>query len=464
MNNTRKILAILLALVLVLALSVSAFADEPTKNDSITVNGAKAGETYSLYKLFDLVVDSETAPSAYTYTVNADWADFFAAGGAGAQYITKNAAGAVTAITDAEALAKAAAAWANKPAAEQTVRASGDTVQFTGLEDGYWLITSTLGTFAMAETTPANSAVSVNEKNPEDTIEKEVKEDSTNHWGDSNDAQIGDTIEFRSTVKIVKGTRNVVVHDTMTSGLTFSSGSIAIQGLTEGTEYTVNESPADGHTFDISFSQSWIDSHDFGTAGYIEYVITYTATLNENAITSAPGVAPQTNTTNVSYGDGTGSTSDSTTTTTHKFNVFKHAAGSTDNLAGATFELKKAGAVVNLVKIDDNNYRVAKAGETGTVASFTTVAVGDIVIWGVDSDDDYSLHETAAPAGYNPLTAEQPVTVGADNNTRVDVENQTGSVLPGTGGIGTTIFYIVGGILVVGAAVVLISKKRMNAE
>ena len=130
MNNTRKILAILLAIVLVLALSVSAFA-EGEKNDSITVNGAKAGETYSLYKLFDLVVDSETAPSAYTYTVNADWADFFAAGGAGAQYITKNAAGAVTAITDAEALAKAAAAWANKPAAKQTVPASGDTQAFS---------------------------------------------------------------------------------------------------------------------------------------------------------------------------------------------------------------------------------------------------------------------------------------------------------------------------------------------
>ena len=152
----------------------------------------------------------------------------------------------------------------------------------------------------------------------------------------------------------------------------------------------------------------------------------------------------------------------STTTTTHSFSVFKHAKDSTDNLADAVFSLKKNGAVVSLIKLNDTNYRVAMPGETGAVTTFATVEGGDIVIWGVDSDSDYTLLETEAPAGYNKLTAEVEVTVSADNATRADVENQTGAELPSTGGIGTTLFYVVGGLMVAGALVVLVSKKRME--
>lgn len=451
------------------------------KNDSITVNNTKVGETYNLYKLFDLVVNDENAPSAYSYRVNADWADFFKAAGAdptadpagpGYAFITVSDTGYVTAISDAAALAKAAASWSSKPAAKQSIEAIATTVKFNSLENGYWLITSTLGSIAMTETTPDDSAVTVNEKNPEDTIKKEVKEDSTGKFGEENDAQIGDTIEFKSTVKIVKGTRNVVVHDKMTEGLTYTAGSVAITGLTEGTEYTVNESPTDDDTFDISFTQSWIDSLDFGTDGYKEYEITYTATLNEKAVKTESGttsLVDQENTTKVSFGDKTNSESDKTTTTTHKFSVYKHAKGSTENLAGAVFSLKKGSStdsvVVALIKIDDNNYRVAKTGETETTTdTFTTVANGDIVIWGVDSDSDYTLEEITAPNGYNKLKDPVSVTVNADNSTRTDVENNTGTELPSTGGIGTTIFYIVGGILVLGAGVVLIARRRMNAD
>ena len=259
----------------------------------------------------------------------------------------------------------------------------------------------------------------------------------------------------------------MVVHDKMTAGLTFTPGSIAIEGLTEGTEYTVNEAPADGDTFDITFDQDWIDDLDFGEAGFKEYVITYTATLNENAVVkdeNGVAIADANNRTHVSFGDGTNSEEDTTTTTTHKFSVFKHAKGSTDNLAGAVFSLKKAGVVVKLIKLDDNNYRVAMPDEEDAVETFTTVADGDIVIWGVDADDDYTLEEITPPSGYNKLTAEVAVTVDADNGTRIDVENNTGSELPSTGGIGTTIFYIVGAILLIGAVVVLVTRRRADSE
>ena len=461
----KKIVTLLLVMVMIFSLATTAFA---ATNDSITINNAKAGETYKIYKMLDLSVNSEETPTAYTYTVNEDWAAFFAEGGAGKQYVTINDAGAVTAISDAAALAQAAAEWTGKPAAakEVIVAEGATTAVFDGLENGYWLVTSTLGTIAMAETTPDASDVTINEKNPENTIGKVVKEDSTGAYGETNDAQVGDTVEFKSTVKIVQGTRNVVVHDKMDSGLTYSAGSVAIEGLTKGTEYTVDEAPTDGDTFDITFDRDWIDKLDFGTDGYKEYVITYSATLNEKAVVKGEdGVAivDQNNKTYVSFGDATNSTEATTTTTTHKFSVFKHATGSADNLADAVFFLKKNKEVVKLIKIDDNNYRVAKTDEEGAVDTFTTVASGDIVIWGVDADDDYTLEEITAPAGYNKLPAEVEVTVNGDNSTRVDVENKAGTELPSTGGVGTTMFYVIGGLMMLMAVVLLVTKKRMAA-
>lgn len=475
MNNTRKILAILLAAVLVLALSVSALAA-----NTITVNSAVNGETYKAFKMLELSVNDANTPTAFRYTVNADWADFFAADNIAvwSTVFEKDAQGYITAKTGiadetawspTSALSKfaedaAAFAKANNLTPVDTVTAANQTAVLTTQDPGYYLVTSTLGTRAMIDTTPGN--VTINEKNAGDSIDKKVKEDSTGEYGASNDAQIGDTVEFKSVVTVVPRSINVKIHDTMERGLTLNPSSIKVYTDAElQHEYpaaTVRPGNAadPGDTFTIDIPDSFAAS----AAAEQHLYVVYTAVLNENAINPTPGIDPQANTTNVSFGDGTSSTSVTTTTTTHRFDVFKHAKNSGDNLAGATFELKKNGAVLNLIKIDNHNYRVANAGETGTVTTFTTVADDRIVIWGVDADEDYALHETAAPAGYNALAGDVSVKVNADNSTVADVENQTGQELPSTGGIGTTIFYIVGGILVVGAAVVLISKKRMNAE
>ena len=452
----KKTIAILLALIMVMSFATTAFA---ATNDSITINNAKVGETYKIYKMLDLKVDDEENPVKYTYTVVSAWSDFFTTG-AGAAYVTIDAQGYVTGISDPAALAKAAAQYAKDNSvatAQADIVAATTSVKFDGLENGYYLVTSSLGTIAMAETTPDSADVTINEKNPEDTIKKEVKEDSTDTFGETNDAQVGDTVYFKSTVTLVPGTRNVVVHDKMTEGLTFNADSIAIEGLTKDTHYTVNTTCGDGCTFEIVFKDDYLNN--LGATAVLN--LTYTAVLNEKAVTG-PALNTQENETEITYGDAQ-SVTDETTTTTHKFSIFKHATGSTENLAGAVFSLKKNGVVQNLIKIDDHNYRIALTGEAGTVSQFTTVASGDIVIWGVDADTDYSLEEITPPSGYNKLAAEVPVTVEAANNTRIDIENKAGSELPSTGGVGTTLFYVFGSMMVVGAAVVLVTKKRMGA-
>ena len=490
MKQFKTLVALVLALVMVLSVASVALA----VNDSITINNAKPGETYNLYKLFDLIVDDRTTPTSYSYKVNSDWTAFFTGSGAGAQYVTINNDGYVTEIkdaqgnvaTDAKDLATAAAAWTGKPTTPTstiTVAAGDNTAPFTGLADGYYLVTSTVGSFAMTETTPDASAVTINEKNFDDTIEKTVKEDSTGNYGKENDAQVGDTVEFKSVATIQARSINVKIHDTMTDGLTFNSGSIAIftdSALTTALNtqyYTIQATPDTGDTFTIAIDDSFAAS---ATAAQTLYV-TYTAELNQAAVVKdANGVAivDAQNKTKVTWGNGSSSQEDHTDTTTHKFSVWKHTSASNDNLPGAVFQVLKGTTVLNLVKLDDNNYRVVDDTETGTASShanngelntiaanaivsdFVTVASGDIVIWGVDADNDYHLHEVQAPKGYNLLTTDTDVTVDAGDATRISVINNSGTELPSTGGIGTTIFYVIGAVLVLGAAAIIIARRK----
>ena len=479
----KKIISILLALVLVMSFAVTAFASgtepvEPTADYSITVKNAKAGETYTAYKMFDLSVNDPLNPTAYRYTVNDAWEDFAKTAVFKAVFTVDNQGYVTSTLEDQpnwdgtsalSQVADAAAQYAktnNITEAGHVTIAEGENsgkIELTAA--GYYVITSTLGTRAMIETTPAVSAVEISEKNEEDTIAKEVKEDSGN-YGESNDAQIGDTVEFKSTATITPRSINVKIHDTMTAGLTFNAGSIKIytdEGLTTELAadlYEIQDTTDEGDTFTIKIEDAFAAEAEESQTLYI----TYTATLNENAVVKGDdGVAivDQNNKTKISFGDGTSSEEDTTTTTTHKFSVYKHAKDKNEHLADAEFSLKKAGTVVKLIKLDENNYRVAMPSETGA-ETFTTVAEGDIVIWGVDADSDYTLEEITPPDGYNKLGKEVKVTVNAGNNTRIDVENQSGTELPSTGGIGTTLFYVIGGLLVVGATVVLVTKKRME--
>ena len=370
-----------------------------------------------------------------------------------------------------QTFAKAAKAYAAEKGikADQTAAATSTTVKFEGLTLGYYLVDSTLGTLCSLDTT--NTDVVIKEKNAEPANTKTVEEDSTpGTYGEKNDADIGQTVNFKSTITAQAGAENYVFHDKMSVGLTFGSVTgITLNGNTVDAEnYTVITDKAaitDDCTFEVKFTQKFCDT----LKKEDKIVISYTATLNENAVIGGDG---NPNESKISYGDSNNikTTPGSTTTTyTWSFGVFKYTVSNNSQkaLAGAKFTLSKnsdGSNPINLISKGGNVYRVAKAGEENTITVITTDATGKFTIEGLDSDI-YYLTETEAPAGYNKLAA--PIEVKVENGTiaankTVNVENKTGTELPSTGGIGTTIFYVLGGILAVGAAVLLATKKRMD--
>lgn len=474
MKHLRKIASLLLALTMLFALAATAFADD-AGNNSITVNNAQSGETYKLYKLFDLVVSDDM--EAYSYTVRKEWETFFTTG-AGKDYITLdngyvkwNEDKVDAAFMAAFGKAAAAAVEGKTVVATKTPAAEENSFTFTGLEPGYYLITSTNGTLAIVDTTPTNPAPAINEKNQNPTLDKEVKEDGTGKWGKENTAQIGDTVEFKTTITLKKGAKNYVMHDKMDAGLTFNSASVEIEGLEDG-KFTVNNTPEDGCTFEVVFDQDYLDSLDKETT----LTVTYTATLNEDAVNADGNRKDQKNDAKLTWGNASGTEWSETVTKTFQFDLVKYDAKDNTKtpIAGAVFQLQdKDGKVIYLRKVNDHTYKIAEGEDVDTFAlsegeealeTFTTVAGTKITIIGLDLEDTYYLEEITAPAGYNKLKDKVKVEVNAENTYVVEVPNSTGTELPSTGGIGTTLFYVFGSVLVIGAAVLLITKKRVGAD
>ncbi len=501
MKHLKKIASLLLALVMVLSLATTAFAaDGDTDNGKITISDAIVGQTYTIYQILDLESYNETA-KAYSYKVAAGWENFFKAAeggnaaGAGLSYVDIDDQGYVTwkSGADVKEFAKAAKTYAATLTGNQgQTTATTTTVTFENLDLGYYLIDTTLGTICSLDTT--NNEVIMAEKNEAPTSDKKVQEDSTSNWGATNDADIGQTVNYKSEIAVKAGAVNYTLRDTMTSGLTLDASSIQVKvgetvipaTTTEGdvtkTNYTVKTGDAaKPYTFTIAFDNDWIATQVGKTI-----VITYSATLNENAVIAGDG---NKNTADLEYGnkpekDRTpGST---TVTKTWQFDVEKFTYVTTKNeagediqtenkLAGATFTLSKKndGAdPIKFVKVSDNVYRVAKENETGAITEITTDATGKFTLQGLDSDT-YYLTETKAPDGYNKLAGPVTVTISDDGKvnktaentegvTAVKVENNAGSELPSTGGMGTTLFYTIGGILMLAAVVLLVTKKRMS--
>lgn len=463
MKHLSKLLALVLALVLVLSLSATAFAEG---SNSITVNGAKKDETYKVYKMLDLSVDE--TKNAFTYKLNAKWSTFFKTG-EGAAYVGIDTQEHVTWLTgkdtapQMESFGKSAATYATSlsPIATQTPTADG-SIMFTGLEPGYYLITSTNGTLAIVDTTPTAPDAEVNEKNADPTVVKSVRTGEVGNYSQTNSAQIGDTIGFEIVIAAQKGAKDYILHDTMNESLSLNPNSFKVVVGTselETSKYNiVTNNLTDSCSFHITFTEDYLNT----ITGNTPIIVTYSAILNEKAA----DLAGKTNEAWLTWGQASRTVSSVTTTSTHKFEVLKYKNGDINkaHLAGATFRLKDVtGKVVKLVKISDTEYRVAMNTEQNTVDQFTTVDSGNIVIKGVMAET-YTLEELQAPAGYNKLSQPREAPVTTDNNLVVEVENSTGTELPSTGGIGTTIFYIVGSILVIGAVVLLVTKKRMNTD
>lgn len=500
MKLFKKIAAIMLSIMMVLGMASVVSAAEgagattsgtsATTKGKITIDNAISGQTYKIYQILELESFSGKPSSGantgnYAYKVVSEWNEFITTGEGNAYLESTDGYVKWKGTTDdarvAEFAKKALAYATNKnlTATKTEDQVTTKTVEFTDLALGYYLVDSSAGALCSLNTTDTD--VTIQEKNDVPSVKKEVQEDSTSAWGDSNTADIGQTVNFQTTITAQPGAQNYVLYDKMDEGLTFTDDSVAVKfktseterELTENTEYTLTTSRlTDGCTFEIAFNQAFCNT----LAENDKIIVTYSATLNEKAVIAGEG---NKNTTKLTYGDSSETTPSTTTTKTFELPVLKYTMknGTETALAGAIFTLSKTADGANLIKlVSDGNdatagdiYRVAKADDANTVTEVTTPASGKFTIKGLDADT-YYLTETQQPAGYNKLSAPITVvidengniTVGANNVDEVKVENNTGSILPSTGGSGTTLIYILGAILVLGSSVVLITKKRMR--
>lgn len=488
----KKLMAALLAVAMVCAMAIPAFAaDGAARTGSITINGAIDGQNYKIYRILNLEANADF--TAYKYTINEGWANFV--NEHLDVFTVKNGIVTSTAISntpEVQALANAAGKYAkdNGLTVAGTATASSPTV--SGLELGYYLVVPDPGVVvnSLCSLGTTNPNVTINEKNGKPTITKQV-EHAAGSPASANDATVGDTVKFVVTINAIDGKpENYVMHDKMDEGLTFDSSSVTVKRgetiLEKGTAYELITSPTDGDTFDIKFKENVVKTNDV-------FTVTYTATLNEKAVVGTPG---NKNETKLTYGDNQRVDAEPTKTYTWSFNIFKYFMNGTVEKAldGAKFILYRKASTNSE---SENEYAVMDAN--GKIQSWisgeehatvlTSPADGKLTMSGL-ANGTYYLKETEAPQGYNPLendieikitaeswttsgtpsakieyktsTAEGATFVEAADGTTVKVENKTGTTLPSTGGIGTTLFYVIGGGLMVAAIVLLVTKKRME--
>lgn len=502
MKIIKKIAAIMFAFMMVVSMSCNVKADDITtttgETGKITITGAKKGETYKLYKILSLESysytenDKDNGNYAYTLTSNG-WDSFIKGAGVLNEYfefdktntyLTWKGDKSPARVKEFAQLAlKYARNEANQLQPVQQVQtANSETVTYSGLDLGYYLVDSSMGTLCALTTT--NPTVEINEKNTAPTVEKKVGSSAKNVNSDKNTASIGDTVYFKTTITAQQGAQNYVLHDKMTEGLTFDKNSVIVSLHNKATntdkalgtdtynvETTNLEDTDPKCTFHINFTQPLCDS--LGADDTI--TVTYSAVLNGKA--EIGNVDKNTNETWLKYGDSQSTQHKPTTTKTFEMNVFKFYIDKNNSttekgLADAKFTLSKNPNGTDPIKLIDkgsNTYRVAKKDETNTITEVITPDNGRFTIQGLGAGT-YYLTEIQQPAGYNKLSG--PVTVVIDENGKVrvgeseanpvKVENKTGTVLPSTGGAGTTMIYLVGAVLVLGSGVVLATKRRVK--
>lgn len=215
---------------------------------------------------------------------------------------------------------------------------------------------------------------------------------------------------------------------------------------------------SNGETFNVVFAKAFTDT----LAADDKLVVTYTATLNANAVIGAEG---NTNKTFLSFGDAQDlkTTETSTTTKTWAVEIFKYT-GTDTPLAGADFKLYKEVGNAKKWATVANGKLTGWVDAEASATVLTSGADGKIKVEGLDADS-YFLKETKAPTGYNKLASDVAFTIDGNVDVKVvTVENKAGTLLPITGDMGTAIFYWIGFILVSGTVILLITKKRMSAK
>ncbi|WP_024865312.1 SpaA isopeptide-forming pilin-related protein [Butyrivibrio sp. FCS014] len=554
MKGIKKLLTGILAATLALTMNVTAFATETEPAEqisvgtvsvgegegSITVASAVADEVYSLYKIFDFEAatnaDGTKSKTEGVYTIKSDspWYGFVTSDTAkayvkvttegGKNYVAWVNTDTTNSVTGNDetaiaAFAKAAYEYAKNVAPTAQVKADKkNNAKFTGVDYGYYMVGSSVGAIVGINT--ATPDATIKEKNGQPTSEKQVEEDSTGKLGDKDDADIGQTVNFQSTVTIpAGGALNVVFEDEMTASLTLKADSIKVydkdnKEITSSvvkengisTSKVLFENEKEGALLHDKFTVAFKDDVTSALKEATTYTIKYSAVLNENAVvrdensTQGEFGTGNDNHSRITYGNNGHTEWDWTRTYTYPIKLKKvNEQGKV--LPGAVFTIARATAendILALVEISKGDkdtaaiYRLPMEGERNTVTEMTTPESGLITISGLDADA-YVLTETKAPEGYNLL--KDPITVTIKSNTAptnvgqtdisvvytsssaikddnaegtytgtLDILNLTGTLLPSTGGIGTTIFYIIGGILIVAGVAYFILRRKADAE
>ena len=533
----KKVFAAAAAIATVFGLAATTVATANAADGAtLTVSTADAkfvGKTVNAYKMFSATVGGEGANKAVSYTLTDTWKPFFmdstASGLNGAtdanvndkanEYVSELAGDNLVAF------ATKASNWAQTQAknitADKTATVSAGatngnyTATFTGLDYGYYVVAvpgatlaNTSGQYATLVSVDSTN-VNANIKGSLPTVDKKVQVNG--NGADTADAKIGDTLTFTLTSTIpdmsAYDTYTFNFKDTLSKGLTYGDiTSVTVEGvdapLVKDTDYTVTTTPAAAGNTLLTVGMTDFKNKQQTNAGK-KITVTYTATLNENAVVGGAG---NVNSATIQYSNdpsstGTGeSEPDKVRVFTYGFTVDKYTGDNYNDaatrLAGAEFTLTAKGdtSAIKFVQVnagsatEDAVYRVAKAGETaGTTTTITTPANGKVVFQGL-KNGEYTLTETKAPAGYNKLasaigvrvdgqndgtdTTNATVTITYDNNNGSDydqtasngvipVRNKSGVTLPGTGGMGTIAFTVIG-VLVIALGVAW-TLKRKNA-
>lgn len=501
MKYMKKLITLLAVLTLALAMAVPAFAETttPTKY-TITINNGTGN--YAAYQIFKGDLHEKTLS-------NIEWGDNVTDEGRTKFGNAADKAKTITTEADAKAFAVEVAKYLTDPAAGTGT----DSIIVSG--PGYYLIKNTSvgeGEVFTDYILRVVGDVTVNPKSGKPTLDKQIRHNETGLWGVVGDNQIGDTVEFRTltTVPIVSGYTQYtyVIHDEMSAGLTSnvrSNEDVTIkvndETVLDKKYYTVTVDGTNANKFTVTVDVLSAIKDGKMVEGNTLYTY-YTGILNEKAKVYNDGKQD-----NKAYLEYSNNPHDNKTTNktpekvvydwTFKMGVKKVDGADGTPLTDAKFVLSKNGNcslgtigddgtpstttdLINLIENSDGSYTVAPAGYTGSVVNVMTA--GDITINGLDDATVYYLYETKAPAGYNRLTAAvrfeitatysdagdncTSVTATVNNDVQssvsVNVRNNKGSTLPSTGGIGTTLFYVIGGGLMAVAAVLLVTKKRMN--
>lgn len=489
MKHMKKLASLLLALVMVFALATTAFAADTT----ITAP-AGSTRTYDVYQIF-------TGDLAGDVLSNVKWGkNGTGTVGEAVPQDTLDALAAVNSLSDTKKLEEISkyvnlnsekfgtvsdGSPLTAPTGYYLIRDNG----LVGDGEAYSLyVVQVVGpTTISPKVGTTTSEKKVDDKNDSNTTQDEVK------WEDSADYDIGDDVPFQLKATIAQDYDNYKVykltfHDKESAGLTFKPDTVVVKidGTTvDSSKYeVVTTDLTDGDTFEVRFANLK------STAAKADSVITveYSSTLNDQAVLGSTG---NPNTMHITYSnnpnDDQGGENGKTPDDTVIVFTYKVVANKvTKNPAYV-----EGGSESEYIPLKGAGFTLYKKNASGEYVAVGSEVKGDEMTtfeWKGLDDGDYKISETTTPAGYNTIadieftiTAEHDVLPynptltslsGGDKFTgkvetgalSADIENNKGSTLPETGGMGTTIFYVLGSVLVIGAAVLLITKKRMGAS